>query len=126
MRVVTILIIIAVAVGGYFVAQKMGWIGAAQQAATESFAAHEQAAAGLIASGKYEEAIGHLTDAIRENPNHPNAPAAMMRIGKCYRELGNAEEAIKYYEKTLEEYPNSNVEGQVRKALEQTRAMGAY
>ncbi len=125
MRVVTILIIIAVAVGGYFVAQKMGWIGSASEA-KDSFAAHEQAAAGLIASGKYEEAIGHLTDAIRENPDHPNAPAAMMRIGKCYRELGNAEEAIKYYEKTLDEYPNSNVEGQVRKALEQTRAMGAY
>ena len=126
MRVTTLLIIIVVIGGAAFFAHKAGYFGKAKQAVEESFGAHYNAGQGEYHTQKYQEAIQEFEKAIQLNPTHQDAPAALVRMGDCYRELGQRDKALECYQKVLDNYPNFKLRGQVEQTIEKTRTLGTF
>ena len=54
--------------------------------------------------GQYEEAIGHLKK--YDGKDHMISDIALGSIGDCYAELGNNDEALKYYQLAAKNSPN--------------------
>ncbi|MDX2478824.1 MAG: tol-pal system protein YbgF [Desulfuromusa sp.] len=61
----------------------------------------------LYGEQKYELAILQLQDVISKYPNHPKAPAAMLKQAMAFNALGDAQNARTTMKKLIEEYPDS-------------------
>ena len=126
MRLLTLVIIIAIIVGGLYYAHQKGYIGKAGQAVESSFTLHFSRGQKLYNQMKYEEAIAELERAYELEPNHTKAPDALRRIGDCYKELKKPDDAIASYERCIEKFPDYHLRGDVEKAIELVKALGYY
>ncbi len=126
MRVMPLLIIILVIGVVAFWAHKAGYFGKAQEAVEDSFSVNYNAGQGKYQTQKYEEAIKDFEQALKANPTHPDAPAAYVRMGDCYRELGQPDKAIEIYQKVVDDFPNYKLRGQVEQTIEKTRSLGHF
>jgi tetratricopeptide (TPR) repeat protein len=126
MRVTTLVIIIVVLGAVAFWAKQAGYLGEAKAVVTDSFASHYNAGNAKYQTQKYQEAIQDFERALQLSPQDENAPAAVVRMGDCYRELGQKDKAIECYQKVLDEYPNFKLRGQVEQTIEKTRALGTF
>jgi TolA-binding protein len=61
----------------------------------------------FLADEKYTEAIPYLENVLQKQPNGPNAPRALLKLGLCYLNKDNEEKALDYYRQVLQKYPNS-------------------
>lgn len=123
MRVTTLIIVIAIVAGGAYFAWKKGYLGQAQQAAEQSFDVHFSKGQTLFQGMKYDEAIQEFQKALTLQPNHPQAPDALLRMGDCYRDMKQTDKAIETYEKIIKEYPDYKARGIVEKAIEKLKGM---
>lgn len=126
MRATTFVIIIAILGGAAFYAHKAGYFGKVQQTVEDSFSTHFNSGQGKYQTQKYEEAIAEFEKAIKLNSKHQDAAAAYVRMGDCYRELGQPEKALEAYNKVLTDYPDFKLRGQVEQTIEKTRALGKF
>ena len=135
MRLVTLIIIAAIIVGGVLYAKKAGWLDkAAQQAqeAGDSFTAHRSKGGKHFLAMEYDEAIEEYQAAIDKEPNHPDVPEVMMRIARSHEQLskkGNKEEELKNamdcYKALLEKYPDHSSVAQAKKNMEVIEVTGS-
>lgn len=65
-----------------------------------------------LASEKYTEAIPYLENVLQKQPNGPNAPRALLKLGLCYFNKDNDSKALSYYRQVVEKYPNSAEAGE--------------
>lgn len=65
-----------------------------------------QIATTYITQENYRDAIPYLNKVIAQ-PNNPNAPNAMLKLGLAYFNLNNQQEAINAYQKVVTQFPNS-------------------
>jgi TolA-binding protein len=126
MRVTTLVIIIVVIGGAAFFAHKAGYFGKAQQAVESSFKYQYNVGNGKYQTQKYEEAIKDFEQAVQNHPDDPGVPSAYVRMGDCYRELGQKDKAIQIYQKVLDDFPNYKLRGQVEQTIEKTRTLGTF
>lgn len=61
----------------------------------------------LFKLGKMREAALKYNDYLETKPNEKQIPLTKMRIGDCFRHLGDAETAKVYYEELIKEFPDS-------------------
>jgi tetratricopeptide (TPR) repeat protein len=74
----------------------------------------------LYAEGKYEEAIDKFTVTY----NLTTEPNLLFNLAACAERMGDADRAIAYYEVYLEEVPDAEDAGEVRKRVERLRSGG--
>lgn len=75
-----------------------------------------QIATTYMSQGDYRQAIPYLNKVIAQ-PNNPNAPNAMLRLGLAYSSLNNNPEAINTYQKVVTQFPNSPEAGEALQSL---------
>lgn len=78
-----------------------------------------QIAGTYMDQGNYREAIPYLNKVVA-NPNDPNAPKAMLRLGLAYSNMNNDAEAVKAYQKTVTQFPNS---AEANEAMQSLRSL---
>jgi predicted negative regulator of RcsB-dependent stress response len=74
-------------------------------------------AADLFASGKYDEALAHFQQFIKDHGDSPLAAQAALGLASSQDALGKVNEAITSYQGIVDKYPNQNVAPQARLAL---------
>ncbi len=104
MRLVPLLIIIALIGGGAYYAYDKGYFAKAGEAAENSFGVNFGRGTKLYGEMKYEEAIASFKKAHGLEP----------------------EKALEWYQKVLDEYPDTKIRGQVEKAKELVGDIGHY
>lgn len=62
---------------------------------------------GIYLRGFHESAVGEYLALLRDFPDAPEAAAALYRTGECYRQLGNAQGAERFYRRVAAEHPAS-------------------
>lgn len=62
---------------------------------------------GIYTRGYHESAVGEYLALLRDFPDAPEAAAALYRTGECYRQLGNAQGAERFYRRVASEHPAS-------------------
>jgi TolA-binding protein len=122
MSLTKLMVIVVIIAGAAFLVWKMGWIGKASHGVSESFDANFAKGQALYQSMKYEDAIQSFQKALQLDARNSDAPAAMMRMAECYKQLKQPDEARKTYEKLLNDYPNCKQRDQVSAALEKLKA----
>ncbi|MBR4189631.1 MAG: tetratricopeptide repeat protein [Kiritimatiellae bacterium] len=60
---------------------------------------------GIYLRGFHESAVGEYLALLRDFPDAPEAAAALYRTGECYRQLGNAQGAERFYRRVAAEHP---------------------
>ncbi|NIG53750.1 tetratricopeptide repeat protein [Chitinophaga sp. Cy-1792] len=60
-----------------------------------------------LASEKFNEAIPYLENVLNKQPNGPNAPRALLKLGLCYYNKNNESKALGYYRQVVEKFPGS-------------------
>ena len=125
MRVTTLIIIIAIIVGGLWYANKEGYIGKAKETA-DSFDAHYAAGTKLYNDMKYDEAIAEYEKAMARDSNNVQTPILMRRLGDCYKEKGDSKKAISIYEDLCEKYPDHKIVPDTKNAIEKVRSLGHF
>ncbi|HVI49117.1 MAG TPA: tetratricopeptide repeat protein [Chitinophaga sp.] len=60
-----------------------------------------------LASEKYTEAIPYLENVLKKQPNGPNAPRALLKLGLCWFNKDNDSKALSYYRQVVEKFPGS-------------------
>jgi len=58
-------------------------------------------------AGQRLRAVGVLGTFVREWPEHPRVPEALLRLGQIYEVLGDYEKAVARYQQNLTEYPST-------------------
>lgn len=71
----------------------------------------------LFKLGSIKDAVLKYNDLIDSNPPSKYLLPAKMRMGDCYRYLGEAEMATIYYEEVVAEYPKSNEAAKAKERL---------
>ena len=66
-----------------------------------------QFADGIYTRGLHESAVGEYLALLRDFPDAPEAAAALFRTGECYRQLGNAQGAERFYRRVAAEHPGT-------------------
>ena len=61
----------------------------------------------LYADEFYEKALVLYERYVDKYPDEPSAPAALLRMGAIHTELGNFEDAYRYFNRLLDDYPDS-------------------
>ncbi|NCC24615.1 MAG: tol-pal system protein YbgF [Deltaproteobacteria bacterium] len=64
---------------------------------------------------RYAQAILSLKEVVRLYPRHPKAPDALLKTIYAYRNLNDRENADFYRKVLLEDYPDSNAAGMIRR-----------
>jgi len=123
MRVSTIVIILVVLVGGYYVAKKKGYIGKVEKAMEDSFGSHYATANKHYLAEKYEDAIKEYRAAVKKDPKHENAFDAMARVGDCYARLDDYDKAVAAYRETLKRYPGAKRENEIKTRIAKINAL---
>lgn len=67
--------------------------------------------------GRMREAALKYNDFIDSKPTNKYLPLAKMRIGDCFRNLGDASTARVYYEELIKEFPNSEEAAKAKERL---------
>ena len=82
---------------------------AAWASAAPALTAAEQLAFadGIYTRGLHESAVGEYLALLRDFPDAPEAAAALFRTGECYRQLGNAQGAERFYRRVAAEHPGT-------------------
>lgn len=62
---------------------------------------------GIYTRGLHESAVGEYLALLRDFPDAPEAAAALFRTGECYRQLGNAQGAERFYRRVAAEHPGT-------------------
>ena len=62
---------------------------------------------GIYLRGFHESAVGEYLALLRDFPDSPQAAEALYRTGECYRQLGNAQGAERFYRRVSAEHPAS-------------------
>lgn len=75
-----------------------------------------QIASTYMTQENYSAAIPYLNKVI-DQPNNPNAPNAMLRLGLAYNSMNNKPEAIKAYQQVVTRFPNSPEAGEALQSL---------
>lgn len=61
----------------------------------------------LFSNGKYDASLEVYKDFVKQFSRHKLAPSALLGIAYCNEELGNKEEAKKYFSEIKDKYPDS-------------------
>jgi TolA-binding protein len=75
----------------------------------------------LFKLGKMRDAALKFNELIESNPSKRYLPLAKMRMGDCFRNLGDGSTAKVYYEELIKEFPNSD---EAAKAKERMAEIG--
>ena len=67
--------------------------------------------------GKIREAALHFNDLVESKPSKKVLPLAKMRLGDCFRHLGDASTAKVYYEELIKEFPRSDEAAKAKERL---------
>ena len=78
----------------------------------------------LFGKSSYASAIETYKKAFAQNPGSRKAPEAYYRIGKCYEELGQPEDALKAYEEFVARYPDDSHAALSKNRIEYLRGTG--
>jgi len=70
-----------------------------------------------LASERYTEAIPYLENVLQKQPNGPNAPRALLKLGLSYYNMNNSSRALSYYRQVVEKYPNSQEANEALQSL---------
>ncbi len=62
---------------------------------------------GIYLRGFYETAVGEYLVLLRDHPEGAHVPAALYRVGECYRQIGNRAGAERFYKRVTAEFPQS-------------------
>ena len=65
-------------------------------------------------SGKYDEALEYLEDALKLNEDNYDA---LYFLGRLYHKQGDKEKAVEYYKKVINDYPDSTRAGEAKNRL---------
>ena len=122
-RLIILIVIIGIAA---LIMWKKGYLGEAQQAFDESFSVHMGNGTALYQKTRYEEAVVEFERAIELDPNNPDMPRVLRRLGDCYKELRQPEKAVEIYRQILEKYPDDKMRGDVEKAIIKIEDLGYY
>lgn len=76
-------------------------------------------AACLEAQSKYDEAAGAYISAIAKYPDYYLRAEYMMSAARCYKMLGNTEQAKEWYDKVVAEYPESTTAREAKLAIDE-------
>jgi TolA-binding protein len=60
-----------------------------------------------LSEEKYTEAIPFLENVLQKQPNGPNAPRALLKLGLSYYNKDNDSKALSYYRQVVEKFPGS-------------------
>ncbi|MFY0254495.1 tetratricopeptide repeat protein [Chitinophaga sp. 30R24] len=60
-----------------------------------------------LSQEKYTEAIPYLENVLQKQPNGPNAPRALLKLGLSYYNKDNDNKALTYYRQVVEKFPGS-------------------
>lgn len=58
-----------------------------------------------LAGEKYNEAIPYLEKVVDKQPNGPNAPKALLKLGLAYYNKDNDNKALDYYQRVVKQFP---------------------
>ena len=61
----------------------------------------------LYAEESYEKALALYERYVAQYPDDPSAAVALLRMGAIHTELGNFEDAHRYFNRLLDDYPDS-------------------
>lgn len=73
----------------------------------------------LYGEKKYENAILQFQDVIQNHPDHPKAPAALLKQGLAFHALGDLKNARVILEKVVASYPKSEEAAKAKERLAQ-------
>ena len=75
----------------------------------------------LIAQGKYEPAIAIYTELSRDTGSQIPVDGVLMQLGRAYVRAGKKEEAIRAFNRIVEEFPQSLYATDARREMEEAR-----
>ncbi|MET6998321.1 tetratricopeptide repeat protein [Chitinophaga defluvii] len=70
-----------------------------------------------LSDEKYTAAIPFLENVLRKQPNGPNAPRALLKLGLCYFNTDNDSKALSYYRQVVEKFPSSPESGEALQSI---------
>jgi TolA-binding protein len=78
----------------------------------------------LFKLGKIRDAALKYNEFVEDKPAKEYIPVAKMRLGDCFRHLGDASTARLYYEELIKEFPKSDEAGKAKERLADFDAKG--
>lgn len=67
--------------------------------------------------GAYKAAIGRFEGLVRKYPKYKNMDTVLLDLGISYRKKGRSDKASEYFNRLLDEYPNSPLAARARKQI---------
>jgi len=74
-------------------------------------------------NGNFSKAADHYQAAVKNFPDHFNAPVALIEAGKCLEKISKYEEAKQVYNRILKQYPKSRSANSARDNLAELEFM---
>jgi tetratricopeptide (TPR) repeat protein len=74
-----------------------------------------------VAQGKYDAAIATLTDLSRDTSSHIPLDGVLMHLGRAYARAGKKEEAVRAFNRIVQEFPQSLYIADARRELEEVK-----
>ncbi|WP_143310175.1 tetratricopeptide repeat protein [Chitinophaga vietnamensis] len=72
-----------------------------------------------LASEKYNDAIPYLESVLQKQPNGPNAPRALLKLGLCWFNKDNDSKALSYYRQVVEKFPGAPEANEAMQSIKQ-------
>jgi TolA-binding protein len=74
-----------------------------------------------VAQGKYDNAIAIYTELSRATDSHMPVDGILMQLGRAYAKAGRKEEAVRAYNRVVQEFPQSLYAADARRELEDVK-----
>ena len=125
MRIVTLLVLIALIAGGPGCASKEIWCSKAPDIA-DTFETHYAKGIKAYQDMRYDAAIESFKTALSKNHETGDRPLCLRRLGDCYKEKRMYAEALRTYQKLIDEYPDHKLAPDTRSTVEKVQSLGHF